>query len=221
MSKLIAWSYSRLTSYETCPKKYHAISVAKSVQDPPNEHSEYGDLVHKAFAKYMQDGTHLPFAIRHFEKYLAPIKAAPGEKVIEQKITLNPQYQPTGWFDKDAYIRVISDLTQLNGRTGVVWDWKTGKPTDDFTQLKLTGAVTFLLAEELEELTLAYFWLKTKQVAPVKMKREETTSVWSELMPRVQRYQTAHDELDFPARPSYLCGWCPVKSCPFWKENKR
>jgi hypothetical protein len=216
MSKeLVAWSYSRLSGYETCPKKFYEISVSKRVKDPPNEHSSYGDFVHKSIAKYMQDGGHLPLTLRQYEKYLAPIRAAPGEKVVEQKITLDSAYQQTDWFSKAAFLRVISDLTQLNGASGVVWDWKTGKPVDDFTQLKLTGAVTFLLAEELEELTLAYFWLKTKQVAATKMKREDCTSVWNEILPRVQRYQEAHEQLDFPARPSYLCRYCPVKSCPF------
>jgi hypothetical protein len=214
MAKLEAFSYSRLSSFETCPKKFYEISVSKRVKDPPNEFSSYGDFVHKAFAKYMQDGGHLPLTLRQYEKYLAPIRAAPGEKVIEQKIAINANYEQTEWFSKDVFLRVISDLTQLNGTRGVLWDWKTGKASDDFTQLKLTGAVTFLLAEELEELTLAYFWLKTKQVAPVKMKRADCTQVWAEILPRVQRYQTAHEELDFPARPSYACRYCPVKSCP-------
>jgi hypothetical protein len=163
----------------------------------------------------MRNGGHLPLTLRQYEKYLAPIRAAPGEKVIEQKIAINPNYEQVDWFAKDVFCRVISDLTQLNGNTGVLWDWKTGKPADDFTQLKLTGAITFLLAEELDELTLAFFWLKTKQVAAMKLSREGCASVWSEILPRVQRYQTAHEELDFPARPGYICRYCPVKSCPF------
>lgn len=220
MSKLVAYSYSRLSSYESCPRKYYAISVSKRFKDPPNEHSEYGDMVHKAFAEFMRSGKHLPLTLRQYEKYLLPIRAAPGEKVIEQKICLNPNYEQVDWFASDAYIRVISDLTQLNGTTGVLWDWKTGKPADDFTQLKLTAAVTFLLAEELDELTLAFFWLKTKSVAPIKMRRDETTGVWAELQPRVQAYQRAHEEVDFPARPSYLCRYCPDISCPYNELKK-
>lgn len=215
MKKLEAFSYSRLKAYEQCPKRFHAISVAKSVKDPPNEFSAYGDFVHKSFATFLRDGSRLPLTLRQYEKYLLPIRNAPGEKVIEQKIAINADYEQVEWFAKDVFCRVISDLTQLNGTKGVLWDWKTGKPEDDFTQLKLTGAVTFLLAEELEELTLAFFWLKTKKVAPMKMSRGDCTSVWSEILPRVQRYQTAHEELDFPARSSYLCAYCPVKSCPF------
>lgn len=219
MSKLEAFSYSRLSSYESCPKKYHAISVAKSVKDEKNEAAQYGDFVHKSFAAYM-NGTKLPMTLRQYEKLLKPIRAAPGEKVIEQKIALNAKYEQVEWFAKDVFVRAISDLTQLNDTKGILWDWKTGKPVDDFTQLKLTGAITFLLVEELEELTLAYLWLKTKQVASIKMTRGECASVWSEILPRVQRYQTAHEELDFPARSGYLCAYCPLKSCPF-NTNKR
>lgn len=218
-SKLVAFSFSRLTSFEECPKKFHEISVSKRVKDPGNQYSEYGDFVHKAFAKYMRDGKALPLTLRQYEKLLRPIRAAPGEKVIEQQIALNQNYEQVEWYAKDTFVRVISDLTQLNGSKGILWDWKTGKPKDDFLQLKLSGAVTFLLAEELEEVTLAYLWLKTKSVAAIKMKRDECTGVWSEILPRVQRYQVAHEQLDFPARPGYYCKYCPVKSCPY-NESK-
>ncbi len=219
MGKLVAFSYSRLTSYETCPKKYHALSVAKSVKEEPNEHTEYGTEMHLAFANYFKKGTALPMQFSQYEKYLKPIKAAVGQFIVEQKLTINADYEGTGWFDKDAYCRVISDLTIVNGSHALTIDWKSGKPSDDFTQLRLVAAVIFLLAPQIQTITMAYFWTKNRTMTRETIKREEMPEVFNALAPRLQRYQDAHAAEDFPARPSYLCRYCPVTACPYWEKR--
>lgn len=211
---LEAFSYSRLDNYESCPKKYFKISVEKSVKDPPNEHTTYGTDLHLAFAEYLKTGKPLPLHLRQWMKTLATIKASPGEKIIEQKIAINANYEPTDWFAKDVYCRVISDLTILNGAQGILWDWKTGKMKEDFSQLKLAGAVMFLLAEELEEVQLCYLWTKDKKVTKEKLTRDEMPTVWADLLPRIERYQNAHAQNIFEARPGFHCRYCPVKTCP-------
>lgn len=221
MSAQVAWSYSRLASYETCPRKFWAESVGKTVPFVKSEQAAYGDEVHLAFKDYFKSGTPLPLHLRHFEKIIAPIAKAPGVKSIEQKICLNASWEVVDWFAKDAYLRVISDLTQLNGTHGVLWDWKTGKPKDDFTQLRLNAAVTFHLAPEIQTATVAFLWLQTKKVAPLKMVRADATDVWAELLPRVAKYQEAHVKQDFPPRQNFLCrGWCQVSTCQFWEKKR-
>jgi hypothetical protein len=221
VSKLTAFSYSRLNAYEECPKKYYAVSVAKSVKEPETEHTSYGTEVHLAFAEYFKKGKPLPLHMTQYTKYLAAIKQYPGTFITEQKLAINANYEPTGWFDSDVYCRIISDLTILNGDSAVMWDWKTGKIKDDFTQLRLAGAVMFLLVPELKRIVLAYFWLKNKQITKEVMTRDEMPDVWSKLLPRIQRYQDAHAALAFPPKPSWLCGFCPLNSCPHWEPRKR
>lgn len=214
MSKLTAWSYSRLTGYETCPKKYYALSVAKTVKEKPSEHTDYGTQVHDSFAKYVGKGVPLPLALRQHKPLLDRFIAAPGEKLVEQKLALNSQFAATGWFDSDVYVRIINDLSILNGSVGILVDYKTGIPYDDFTQLRIAGAVMFLLAPELEKLVLTYLWLKNKTQTTDRLSRKEMPGVWASLMPRLKRYQAAHDKQEFPAVPGGHCRWCPVKTCP-------
>lgn len=211
---LVAYSYSRLTSYETCPKKYYALSVAKTVKDPSNEYTDYGSELHLSFANFLKKGTMLPLHLRQYLPLLNQIKAAPGEHVIEQKICLNEDYTSVDWFAPDAYLRVISDLTILNGAKAAMFDWKTGKMYDDFTQLKLVAGVLFILAPEVESINMAYVWTKTRKVTRETMTRGEAPAMWAQILPRVQRYQDAHAALDFPARAGDHCKYCPVKSCP-------
>lgn len=219
MSKLTAFSYSRLTSYETCAKKYHAISVAKTVKEPESEHTTWGTDVHLAFANYMKKGTPLPLQMKQYEKYLKAIKAYPGTFIVEQKLAINAAYEPTGWFDNDVYCRIISDLTILHGSTGIMWDYKTGKPSSDFTQLRLAAAVMFLLVPELQKIVMAFFWTKNKTITKEIMTREEMPGVWSSLLPRIQRYMDAHVAQDFPAKPGFLCKYCPLTTCPYWERR--
>jgi hypothetical protein len=61
----------------------------------------------------------------------------------EQKLALSFAYQPRRFFDKDVWVRAITDLTIVNGDTAAVIDYKTGKPKPQSAQLKLTAAVTF------------------------------------------------------------------------------
>lgn len=217
---LQAFSFSRIEGYETCPKKFHAISVAKTVQDPPNEHTTYGTDLHKAFADFFRKGKPLPLHLRMHTPMLTKIKSAPGEFICEQQIAINADYKQTGWFDKDAYCRVISDLTIMHKSHAVMFDWKTGKLKDDFTQLRLAAAVMFLIAEELNTISMHYVWTKSKQITSDKMTRDEMPGVWASLIPRIERYQTAFDQGIFEARQGFHCRYCPVKTCPF-NETKR
>ena len=43
--------------------------------------------------------------------------------------------------------------------------------------------------------------------------RADIPKVFDALAPRLQRYQDAHAREEFPARPSYMCRYCPVTSC--------
>ncbi len=221
MSKLTAFSFSRLNNFEECPKKYYAISVAKSHKEPETEHTTYGTEVHLAFANYFKRGSSLPLHMTQYTKYLAEIKKYPGTFITEQKLAINAAYEATGWFDDDVYCRIISDLTILNGTNAVMWDWKTGKIKDDFLQLRLAGAVMFLLVPELQRIVLAYFWLKNKKITKEVMTRDEMPGVWSTLLPRIQRYQDAHAALSFPPKPSWLCGYCPLTNCPHWEPRRK
>lgn len=224
MNDLVAWSYSRLEGYETCPRKFWRVSIKKDVQDPPNEHTTFGTELHLAFANYLHksNAKHkpLPLHLRQHKPMLDKIKAAPGEHVIEQQLAITAEYKPTGWFDKDVYCRVISDLTILNSSHAVMFDWKSGKKKDDFTQLRVAAAVMFLLAEELETISMNFVWTKSKEITTDRMTRDEMPSVWSALHPRLIQYQNAFNLQQFEARQGFHCRYCPVRDCPYNERRK-
>jgi CRISPR/Cas system-associated exonuclease Cas4 (RecB family) len=53
------WSYSALSEFTKCPKKYYEIRVAQNFVVIPSEKMIYGTEVHKALEDYVKDGKEL------------------------------------------------------------------------------------------------------------------------------------------------------------------
>lgn len=220
-AKQSAWSYSRLNNFETCPKKFWHLSVRKDVIEPEGEAIRYGKLVHKALEKRVGKGAKLPMNLRHLEKYAAKLAGAKGEKLTEQQLAIDNEFQPCDWFAKNTWCRAIIDLAIINGPKAVIVDYKTGKISNDFTQLRLSAALLMLHEPEIQTADLCYLWTKEKQLTrdEVPMTRDDIKTVVLDLMPRLRKYEKAHRTESFPARPGYLCKrYCPVSNCPHHGE---
>lgn len=219
--KPVPWSYSRLTSFETCPRRYFRLSVQKDIKEEQSQAIIDGNTTHKAFELRIRDGKQLPIHLRVHEPMLAAIVSSPGEKIVEQQIALSVEWQPVEWFAPDVWLRVKSDLTQYKGDYGIVWDWKTGRPHEDFTQLKLNAAVLLLLAPEIETIIPAYYWTKQRRMdtGGHRIKRADVPEIWGPILTRVAEYQRAHEEQNFPPKQNYFCKGCPVKDCQYWRAK--
>jgi hypothetical protein len=218
--KPFAWSYSTLSAYELCPKKFYHEKIAKDFIQPASTASSYGTDSHKAFELRMAKGRKpLPLDLTHHEQYLARIeKAATGigaEILTEQRIALNENLEPTGFFDADVWVRGVIDLTVVSGPVASVFDWKFGKMKADFEQLSLMAVMMFHMLPELEKVSGAYYWAKDKQFMSCKYTRNQVPEIWDIFLPRVQNMMQAIANSDMPARDNFLCrNYCPVKTCP-------
>jgi hypothetical protein len=215
LSKPIAWSYSRITSYEQCPKKFWHLSVAKDFKEPESEQMRYGNRVHKALEKRITNGTPLPTDLGYIEPVVAKFANATGEKFAEQQLAINQEFQPTGWFSSDTWGRAIIDLAIVNGERALLVDWKTGKMSDDFTQQRMAACLFFIFHPQVQVIDLMYYWIADKKPTTESLKREDAKHIWSAFLRRVRKYTAAHEQTEFPPRPSGLCKkHCPVTSCP-------
>lgn len=219
MTRPRAWSISSLKSFETCPRRYYEMSVAKNFQEKPSDAMAHGNEVHKAFEHRIKDGKPFPVGMRQYEPIAAAFTKQKGEKLVEQKLALSEVFSPTTWFGKNVWVRAVVDFALMHDEKAVIVDWKTGKVKEDFDQLALMSAVMFNQAEELEQISAMFIWLQEdwpKNVTSVTYTREELPGIWDRFIPRVEAYQKAHVESDFPPKPSGLCRqWCPVSTCPY------
>ena len=51
---MTAWSYSSISTFKQCPKKYYHLKVAKDVKDIGSEAMLYGNQVHTAADDYIK-----------------------------------------------------------------------------------------------------------------------------------------------------------------------
>jgi len=141
---------------------------------------------------------------------------ASGKAYPEQKLALNREFQPTGFFDDDVWLRGIVDYAKRCKRNLLIVDHKTGRQHDKFDQVSLMAAMMSAYMPEVENFITGYYWTKSKELTTKTITKEGISEVWVNFLPRVDKFQAAirHDE--FPAKKNFLCKrHCGVKSCPY------
>ncbi|NBQ13226.1 MAG: PD-(D/E)XK nuclease family protein [Proteobacteria bacterium] len=215
MTKAFAWSYSALKNFETCPKRHWHISIAKDVVEPESSALREGNELHKAFDARLREKKPLPMTMAVHESMLATIEAAPGETYSEAKMAITREFQPATFFARNVWMRTVVDCTKVNGEEARVFDWKTGKPKDDSTQLAIMAAAIFANQPQVQRIKAALVFVGYTEVIAEGFTREGMSEVWAELIPRVAALESALKSTSFPARPSGLCRrYCPVRVCP-------
>lgn len=203
------WSYSSLTAFETCPLRYKLTRVTKQVVEPPTEATIWGTTVHTALENRI-NGIPLEDKFTQYEQFVAPLERV-GAPVAEMQIALTKGFDRTAWDAADAWCRGIIDVHVVSGDTAIALDWKTGKPKEDSSQLKLFAAMMFHIYPELTKVKTGFVWLAHDKMTVDVFTREQLSSIWQDFLPRVKRLEVAYEEEKWPARPSGLCRkWCPV-----------
>lgn len=229
--KIIAWSYSAMNTFETCPRQYYAKHVSKEVPFVQNAAAKWGDDVHKALEAGIKDGTPLPANMAMYQRFLDAVKlraqGIQGKLIAEQPVALTRDLEPVSWFTRKTaknpvWFRLKVDVTIHAGKYGELLDWKTGKKKDDPDQLHLYALVAFILYPELETVNTGYVWLKEGEITPpVTYHRSQLQEMLQYWVDKYEVLEEAFIRDDFPPRPSGLChGWCEVKSCPHWKPKR-
>lgn len=214
--KSFAWSYSKLKNYETCPKRYFVVDVAKLVKEEESEQLQYGNTLHKVIAEAISGKAPLPKHFSHLQEWVDKVTAGGNAKIlVEQQLAIDANFAATEWFSKTAWYRGIADVIKIVGPVAVVLDWKTGKILDDGVQLALMAQCVFAHHPEIQKIRTEFIWLKEDATTRADFTREDMVKVWAGLMPRVQLLEQAHKAAEFPPKPGNLCRrWCPVDSCP-------
>ena len=218
-----AWSYSSLTSFETCARRFYFTKVSKEVVEPETEATRYGTEVHEALEFRVKEGRPLPPTMVKYEPFAARIANAKGATFCEMEIGLTKDFKETGFHDSDCWYRGIIDVGIDYGNVVALFDWKTGKVKNDHDQLKLFSVSYMITRPHVEISRSGYIWLAHNKVTRKDVRKDETGVIWAEFVGRVQRLEAAYDADRWPPKPSGLCrGWCPVgrNRCEFWYAKR-
>lgn len=210
-----AWSYSQLKNYETCPKRYYHYNVVKDVHEPESDQMKEGWRLHKAFELRVKDGTPLPLGMTQHEPFMAKLAKLPGTIYPEQKLALTSSFTPVGYFGKNVWFRSVLDYTQINNHVALTLDYKTGKPSEDMTQMQLAAATLFCSQADIKRVKVGLMFVHHDQLIPAEFVREDLPEIWGEILPRVKLVEKARATQEYPPKPSGLCRkYCAVRSCP-------
>jgi hypothetical protein len=231
--KPFSWSYSKLKNYEVCPKRHYNVDVIKAFKEEEGEALQWGNAVHKALAaRCSPKQVPLPGTMKGYEKWAAKV-TSPGNGptpmiLVEQQLAIDENFAATEWFDSDAkkaglpipWYRGIADVLKIAGPVALAIDWKTGKIIDDAPQLALLAACIFAHHPTVQKVRSEFIWLKEDAKTRQDIGRADMPAIWNGLWPRIEQLKHAHETLNYPPKPGYLCRrYCPVTSCPHHGEE--
>lgn len=212
--KVTPWSFSSLNDFETCPRRFYLVRIAKVVREGQSAAMVEGNAVHKAMELFVRDGIPLPETYAKYHKLATMVRNSQGVKFTEYSFGLTRALTPTQFFAKDVWVRGKLDVVILRETEGFVFDYKNGKRKAEYDQLKLFTGAAFRSFPQLQKVRTGYIWLQADKLDAETYTRDDDATIWQEFAIRVHRMEEAARTGDFPARPSGLCR----KHCPVGKS---
>jgi len=232
----IALSYSRLSQYEECPRRFQLNYILKAFPvEQDNPYFIRGNAIHKQLEMYALDAyvksqgmdskvkvPKLSDASKTATKIVDNLIKTHDSIEVEQQLCVDKEWRPVSWFSKPtiAYYRVIVDLLAINaaGRSAMVIDWKTGKVREyddkETGQLHLTATTMFELMPEIDTIKTAYLFVDHRQSIARTFRREDLPQMKK---PFIHAYNEVNSDEDFEPTPNPHCTYCPAtkKQCPY------
>jgi len=216
MSKPISWSYSSITLFQQCPKKYYHLRVAKDIVEPETEVLLYGKRVHEAAEKYVKDGVPIPPEFEQFAPVIDKLSSVPGEKYCEHKMGITERGEPTGFFSDNVGLRGVADLIIVDGDKARIVDYKTGKSAKyaDTKQLDLMALCTFAHFPQVNEIKGGLLFLVCHDLIKRSYTRDDVLGIMRDCTANYSWLVKTYQENVWNPRPNFSCrSYCPVLNC--------
>jgi RecB family exonuclease len=219
MTKIPAWSFSSIKTFDQCPKKFYHLKVAKDFQEDQNaDHLLYGTRFHEAAEFYIRDNTPLPPEFGYALATLDKLKAMPGTKLCEYEMGLTENLEPCGFKSPDVWWRGIADLIILQeDGTARVLDYKTGKSAKyaDKGQLELMALAVFKHFPDVKRVKAGLLFVIAGAFPKAEYSRDDEPGLWQKWLTDHGKMKKAYETGVWNPRTSGLCRrHCVVLSCP-------
>ena len=223
MTNITRWSYSRLGTYESCPKKayYKYIEQLPETQHPA---AARGTRIHGLAEDYIVGNIkELPKELRLFSDGFEKLREDwLAEKVfVEQDWAFDIDWDTAPWRGDTTWGRYKIDAFFKEGDYGKVIDFKTGKYWSNEVgykdQCSLYACGVFSRFPDLQNVETELWYLDHQKISRFAFSKEEIQEVQDNFTSRAQA--TTHDT-EFIATPSEnACRWCPFKEvCPDYER---
>lgn len=219
------WSYSSLSLFKLCPKKYYHERVAKDIPFEETEALRYGNEVHTAIEQYLKGGE-LGSKYEHFRGIIdaaAPTVDAQGgvSVYVEHKIGYTREYTPCAFFAPEVWFRGKIDLLVIDDDHAWMVDWKTGRNARfaDPTELELFSIGVFVTFERVRTIKAGFLYLVSGDFIERRYDRDKLPDLLMKHLPEVDRLEKAYQLNVWNPSPNFTCrNYCKVESCPHYRR---
>lgn len=218
--KYAPYSYSRLSTYETCPRRFKYQYIEKVKQgDIDRSALIRGSAIHKLFEEYPKAPKEGKF-VKDFSKALESdsVKvfkehiSESGKSFREFAFGLTPDFEPCTYSSKQALFRGKVDLGYVDNNILHLVDFKTGKAKDlkyqDFDQLLLYSIYFFQKYSNVQEINVSYVYVDHDVTNSLTFNRENLEVFKAHFKSIV--YLIEGDK-EYNPKKSRLCDYCPFK----------
>jgi hypothetical protein len=201
------WSYSRLSTWETCPAQYRYSYIEKLPGfRPESPAANRGTLLHEKADLYLKGEIKIyPPEFQRVATHLMSLKAK--KALSEEKLAAREDWSPCEYKDKDAYFRAIIDVLYMEGPVCNVEDHKTGQVYDSHA-IQLSDYVAIAAAHypDAEEYRTRLIYVD--QGIVTKPRITEADRVKPIRLMLDGRIKNAEEDTIFPTRAGSHCKWC-------------
>ena len=210
------YSYSFFNDLASCPRKARHKYVLRDVPKEDSPALEHGRRVHEALEKRMGAAQPLPDDLAPYEPLALAVE--PYHPHVEVELAMTLGGKGCGFWDENAFLRGKVDVAITSGDRCLILDWKTGKPREDPLELEIFSLLIKCNNSDLSSFTGRYVWLKELRVG--KQHVVSPARAWDYVKRADEQVKGLERQGgEWPANPSPLCPWCPVKSCSHWRER--
>lgn len=231
----IAWSFSRLSDFEKCPRMAFLKYVEKRPQPEPAPDNKgeiarlRGIAVHSAAEAYVKgEAQMLDPLLESIEEQVNEYRDAyaKGLVEVEQDWAFDVNWQQVGWFDSNCWARIKLDIfVRWSPEFGEVADYKTGKKYGNEVKHSQQGLLyaiaAFMRYPEMERVRIRFLYVDQPAAQSTCKEYDRATimRMWPTWDDRARLFTFSQT---WPVKPNAInCRFCPYspneggdKSCP-------
>jgi len=217
------WSFSALTLYEGCPRKYKLKYIDKLPEPelPADNPMIRGNRIHTNIEDYLQHDVTLSNEIK-ITNYIRDIKIK--NPTVEEDWAYTIDWQVTGWSDENVDCRMKLDAFIKTGTHCHIIDWKTGKdyPIKRISQGQLYTVGALKRYPDLETFHVDFAYTDQDEIKTSKYKLKQIPKFEANFKRRVD---TMRNDTKFkPINNKWNCLYCPfgpsnMNSCEWGVEE--
>lgn len=218
MVNVAPWSFSKIKSFEQCPKQFYHEKILKEYPFVPTQATIYGNAFHKAAELYIKDGTALPDEFQFAQEFLDKLADKRGVKFCERKMGITEDLKACSFYDKRVWFRGIADLLIVDVLGDVAWivDYKTSKSSKyaDKGQLELMALAAFAHFPEIKKVRAGLVFVLVNDLVNHTYTEHDKGDLWEKWIGKFNNMKEAAGADTWNARPNGLCRrHCPVVEC--------